>query len=491
MPDVATAYVQVVPTTKGIKEALTNEISGSGDTGGAQIGAKIKKALVVAGIGTAVGGAIKSAISGIGSLAEYGDNIDKLSQKMGLSAEAYQEWDAVMQHSGTSMESMKSSMKTLANAAEGGNKAFEAIGLTLEEVGNMSQQELFEATIAGLQGVEDSTQRTYLAGQLLGKGATELGALLNTSAEDTQAMRDRVHELGGVMSDDAVKAAAAYQDSLQDMQTAVSGLGRGMLAEFLPAATQIMDGITMIFSGDSGQGVAMISDAIISIGTKIGEAIPGIVSVAGDLIAQLGGAIIDHLPDILEAGLKIGGELLTGLVNAIPDILAKIPEILKQLADKFLEYDWKGLGSDILAGIGAGISSAVSSLVETAKSAVGGFVDGIKKRFEIGSPSKLMAREVGQYIPAGIAQGILDNAGIITDAMSDLTDMSITANVNGYRPGSTYNQGEAMAKALSRSDKVEVTVVLAGDTAKMFKVVDTENTRRTKATNYNQLAWQR
>ena len=135
MPDVATAYVQIVPTTKDIKQTLTNEISGSGDLGGAKLVDKLKKALTVAGIGAAVGGAIKSAVEGIGSLAEYGDNIDKLSQKMGLSAEAYQEWDAVMQHSGTSMESMKSSMKTLANAAEGGNKAFEAIGLTLEEVG--------------------------------------------------------------------------------------------------------------------------------------------------------------------------------------------------------------------------------------------------------------------------------------------------------------------------------------------------------------------
>jgi hypothetical protein len=57
-------------------------------------------------------------------VASYGDNIDKMSQKMGMSASAYQEWDAVMQHSGTSMETMKSSMKTLANAAETGNDAF-------------------------------------------------------------------------------------------------------------------------------------------------------------------------------------------------------------------------------------------------------------------------------------------------------------------------------------------------------------------------------
>ena len=126
----------------------------------------------------------------------------------------------------------------MANAVENGNKAFQRIGLTQEELANMSQEEIFDATIAGLQNVEDETERTYLAGQLLGRGATELGALLNTSAEETQAMKDRVHELGGVMSDEAVKSAAAYQDQLQDMKTAFLFRGRrgatGSRAKTLP-----------------------------------------------------------------------------------------------------------------------------------------------------------------------------------------------------------------------------------------------------------------
>ena len=112
-----------------------------------------------------------------------------------------------MQHCGTSIDSMQSSMKTLATAAETGNDAFEVLGLTQEQIAGMDQEQLFSATITALQQVEDDTQRTYLAGQLLGRGATELGALLNTSAEDTEAMRQAVHDLGGVMSNDAVAAA--------------------------------------------------------------------------------------------------------------------------------------------------------------------------------------------------------------------------------------------------------------------------------------------
>ena len=128
-----------------------------------------------AAVGTAAVGAFAKAAT---TTAAYGDTIDKMSQKMGMSAQAYQEWDAVMQHSGTSMETMKSGMKTLANAVEKGNAAFERIGLTQQQIASMSQEDLFAATIAGLQNVESETERTYLAGQLLGRGATELGALL-------------------------------------------------------------------------------------------------------------------------------------------------------------------------------------------------------------------------------------------------------------------------------------------------------------------------
>lgn len=122
----------------------------------------------------------------------------------------------------------------------------------------MSQEELFNATIAGLQNVENETERTYLAGQLLGRGATELGALLNTSAEDTEAMRQQVHDLGGVMSDEAVKSAAAYQDSLQNMQVAFGGLKNNLISGFMPSITTVMDGLAAIFSGDKS-GINKVS----------------------------------------------------------------------------------------------------------------------------------------------------------------------------------------------------------------------------------------
>ena len=587
-------------------------------------------AAVVAG-GTALTALGASFVSASGDVASYGDNIDKMSQKMGLTAEAYQEWDAVMQHSGTSMETMKASMKTLANAAETGNAAFEALGITQEDLANMNQQDLFEATIAGLQNVEDDTQRTYLAGKLLGKGATELGALLNTSAEDTQAMRDRVRELGGVMSDDAVKAAAAYQDQLQDMQTAFSGISRNMMSEFLPSITTVMGGLTEIFSGNSDKGLGMISEGISGIANGLTEALPQLMEVAGTIVSSIGEAIINNLPTLLSTSVEILNQiatgiiqampqmlpaliefvmaignmiienlplllqaavqiivslatgiaqalpeliptivevvtniaiylienidllidaalqlmigLATGLINALPVLIEKAPIIISRLFDaiikavpKLIEAGAKlikmlidgvtrtvplliamvpqivtdiynkfvglvskfiTIGSQLVNGIKEGISSAWDSFTSWMSGLLDSFVDGILSFFGIQSPSKLMADEVGKWIPAGIAEGIEQGMGVLDRAVDDMTaDMlSTTLNpsmVQNYAPQAAnvssdlsglINLLQTYLPQIAAGDNVNIS--LEGDAGRLFRLMQRESRRNTELVGVN------
>jgi len=282
--------------------------------------AKIGSAAIAA-VGTAAVAAGTAVVKATGDVAAYGDNIDKMSQKMGISAEAYQEWDAVMQHSGTSMESLKAGMKTLANAVEKGNEAFERLGLTQEEIAGMSQEDLFNATIAALQNVDNETERTYLAGQLLGRGATELGALLNMSAEETQAMKDRVHELGGVMSDEAVKAAARYQDTLQDMQTGFESLKRNLLSEFLPGITTVMDGLTALTTGDYELGVEKISEGFDDFIDATTDKFPKFAEVGFKIISSLAGSIAENSPKLLQMGVDVILMLIQGINSELPELL--------------------------------------------------------------------------------------------------------------------------------------------------------------------------
>lgn len=338
---------------------------GSKISGGLQKAGKIA-AVGLGAIATGAGVAVGALQKGAAEVAEYGDHIDKMSQKLGISAEAYQEWDAILQHSGASIDSMQGSLKTLQLAVENGDDAFQKLGITQEQLASMSTEELFAETIRGLQGMEEGSERTALATQLLGRGAMEMGALLNTSAEETEAMRQRVHELGGVMSDEAVKSAAAYQDSLQDMKTSMSGLKNSLLTSFLPGITRVMDGLTAIFSGDSEGGIAMIKDGIDSVLDAITDKLPDFISRAGDIINAIVSALIDNLPSILSSGGQIVGELIAGLIAAIPKLLAAVPQIIAGII-KGLSNAWpdiRAAGEDIITGIKEGISGAWHKLTD-------------------------------------------------------------------------------------------------------------------------------
>lgn len=301
----------------------------------------------LAAVGTAAAGAGAALFSAVGSVASAGDNIDKMSQKLGMSATAYQEWDAIMRHSGTTIDVMQASMKTLASAAETSKDAFNELGLSQEKIASLSQEKLFAETIKALQNVENDTRRTYLAGQLLGRGATELGALLNTSAEDTEKMRREVHKLGGVLSDDAVKASAKYQDSLQDMQTAAKGLLRGAMAKAMPSITKAFQKLGKYISGPEGKKIqTQIAGIIETLAKGATRAIPRLLSLLdnGAKKLKIFGAVIAGVVLAIKATVNPIGALISGLGLLVGGLsLAALgAESMAEKADK-LEHKISGL----------------------------------------------------------------------------------------------------------------------------------------------------
>ena len=383
---IGTYYFQLAPSAEGISEKMSAVLGDAGKDAGGSIASGLSGALtgvagfagaalagVTAAVGTLTGAIVESGealLDATVAAAEYGDNVDKMSQKMGISAEAYQEWEAVMQHSGTSMETLKASMKTMASQAQKNNEAFQALGITEEEVATLSQEDLFGRVIEGLQGMEEGTERTYIAGQLLGRGATELGALLNTSAEDTQAMKDRLHELGGVMSDEDVKAAAAFQDSLQDMTTGFEALQRNLVSEFMPSLTSVMDGVTDIFAGDTDKGLENISAGVEGLIGNITDLVPKLLSVGGSLVGTLAQSLLANLPALIEVGGQQLVALMEGLTapGNIESIMTAVQTIIETLISTATTVipQLLVMGNELLRGIIQGISEALPDLIPMA-----------------------------------------------------------------------------------------------------------------------------
>lgn len=413
-------------------------------------GSNLKKGLgTAAKIGGAAIGTITAGTAALGTVmvngaakvASYGDNIDKMSQKMGISATAYQEWDAILQHSGTSIDGMQRAMLTLSNAAEKGSDAFEKLGLTQEQVASMNQEELFAATITGLQNMEAGTERTALAQKLLGGAVKELGPLLNTSAEETEAMRQRVHELGGVMSDEAVKASAAYQDSLKDMSTSLDGLKRGIFAEFMPGITGVMNGLTDIFSGDPDSGVSKVNDGISDMVKKISDGLPKVLEVGGKIITGLVQAITENLPQIVEQGAAIIEELAVGIVKQLPQLVKSgleiivsladsisesLPELIPTIVDVILEIvdvltDPENLkmlieaALKIIIALAEGIIKAIPKLLEAAVKLMEKFTEGIVKAI-------VKVAEAGKKVVSGFVDGVKSWFNQVKDSGKQIVD---------------------------------------------------------------------
>ena len=351
MATLGQAYVQIVPSADGITNSISNVLSGPADTAGQEagtkfgdsFGSKLKTGLMAAGAGFAALGAAGAAALGksISDVSKYGDHVDKMSQKIGFSAEGFQKWDYVLNRAGTSIDSMAPVMKTLSNAAVSNSKAFQELGISQEEVANMSQEELFGKTIEALSGMEEGAERTALASKLLGRGATELAPLLNGGTEAIEEQMKMAEDYGMVMSDDAVKASADFVDAQTTLQGTITGFKNRVTAEFLPAATDVVNGIAKMFAGDMS--------GLDDIRNGIGEFV---------------GSIAQHVPEMIENGKQMIVGFIQGVIERLPDMATSAAEAIRSFAEGFGQNS-EG-GSELIQKAGELMLSLGQALMDAA-----------------------------------------------------------------------------------------------------------------------------
>lgn len=79
------------------------------------------------------------------------------------------------------------------------------------------------------------------------------------------------------------------------------------------------------------------------------------------------------------------------------------------------------IGSALNAGVSSGISSSVESIVESVHDVATIIPETISADLEINSPSRVMER-FGMYVDAGLANGIVDNKHLVSDASVTILD---------------------------------------------------------------------
>lgn len=367
MIEVAKATVTIIPTMEGAQQQITKDLTGVAQDAGKEAGEKsgsnfaggFKKAAaigagVIAATSAAATAATAAFVGAAKETAAYGDQIDKMSQKLGLSTEAYQEWDYVLNLAGTEMSSMSTGLKTLtnklgeaANGSEECQEMFAQLGISMDDIQTMSREDLFEKAIYGFQAMEESTERAALANKLFGKSGQELTPLFNQSTEATKAQIAEAHKYGMVMSDEAVSASAGFQDSLTKLNNTMKGVTNNLLATMLPGLTDIADGFADMVAGVDGGGAKM-KKGITSIISALKENLPQILNV----ITTVATSIVEALPDIAKQ-----------IVVALPDLFGQIVATLGDLIKSLFNEETIGLLMDTVLGIIVGLISHLDEII--------------------------------------------------------------------------------------------------------------------------------
>ena len=188
-------------------------------------------------------GAVKSA-------ADYGDQLDNMSQRTGVAVEELAKLQYAAKLSDTSSEALGKGIGNLsklmvaaAGGAEESSKLFEKFGINLRNA---------DGTIRGTSDVlydladvfatmPDGPQKTALAMEFFGKKlGQELIPLLNQGSEGLKAMADEAERLGLGLNAEQAKAAADFNDNLDRLGQLSRGVAVSIGNALIPALNNML-----------------------------------------------------------------------------------------------------------------------------------------------------------------------------------------------------------------------------------------------------------
>lgn len=215
-------------------------------------------------------------------------------------------------------------------------------------------------------------------------------------------------------------------------------------------------------------------------------------TAAGALIDQAKTTIASKYSELVTAGENVVSNIKVGVESKVSEVLTAIRTMISDIWNSIINFNWSSLGSAIVDGIKSGINSMASSVTTAAANVKNNLVSGFKSLFRIASPSKLMADEVGKWIPAGIAVGMEQNSAPLDASVVNL-GRGLVDDLRRYTaPGMLYQDATAQSLdglATRINDRpVAVSVFLEGDARQIFRVVRRDDAQFARETGVGAFA---
>lgn len=205
------------------------------------------------------------------------------------------------------------------------------------------------------------------------------------------------------------------------------------------------------------------------------------------IITTIIGYIVTFASDVIKLFNNIKtkiGNAINSIINFITSIPSKIASVPSKILSFFtsLPNELMNIGLNIVKGIGNGITSGIGWIKSKIEDFVGNVTYFIKKMFKIGSPSKLMSDEVGQWLPKGIAVGIEANTDSVDDAMEDMyKEMNKTIKMENAKLNYDTLSGDVYNKSFFQTPvAINVKADVEMDSQKVGRLVTPSVTRTIK-----------
>ncbi len=188
------------------------------------------------------------------------------------------------------------------------------------------------------------------------------------------------------------------------------------VAETIPV---VIDSIVQFFAAlpaRIGETITGVFNAISLWGTNLASwvalNIPIVINSIVTYFDSLPGLIAATISEAVSAIGTWAGNLIAKASEELPKVVANIAGYFKALPKEMLQ-----VGKDLVTGLWNGMNGMMSWIKTKIKEFSGSVISGIKSALGISSPSKVMADEVGKWLPAGIAEGITSHSSLVRTAM--------------------------------------------------------------------------
>ena len=357
----ADAYVQIIPSAKGIQGSITQALGGESEKAGAVAGAgiasKLKGAIAAAGIGTAVAKIVKDSL----------DQGKELQQNIGGTEAVFGEFAQTIQDDAyEAYKNMGLSASDYMATANKMGSLFQGSGLEQQEAMDLTSKAMQRAAdVASVMGLDMNSAMESIAGAAKGNFTMmdNLGVAMNATTLEAYALEkgvnfkwntasnaekaqlamemffDRTSQYAGNFADEADRT---FSGSFEAMAAAAKNvLGNMSLGEDVSGPLKALLSSTKTFL--TGNLLPMIGNII--------RSVPSIFSTVFQMASQAITSI-----NWVEAGQNLIDKIKEGLSNLATDI----PQAMKDIGDSAKEWfesvDWKTTGSAIIGFLKDGIT---------------------------------------------------------------------------------------------------------------------------------------